>query len=198
MSTVNALSGFRRSRKRGGQVNNMATNRYPVKNNSSPAIFTGDPVMLSAGFVRMANSSTDRILGIASGFTYVDNTTKQPVFSKHLPASTNSADGLIFALVDDDVDGTFILQANASLTSKDLGLNFTLRYGGGNTFTGRSSVGIIPSTRTASTQTNHGKATVKVVGLYDVPGNAWGDAFTKVECRILLNDTYSSLSGEAI
>ena len=30
-----------------------------------------------------------------------------------------------------------------------------------------------------------GTAMLRPVALWDVPGNAWGDAFTKVECRIV-------------
>jgi hypothetical protein len=131
-----------------------------------------------------------RILGIAQGFTYIDKTSKQPVHTTYLAASTSASDGVITALVDDDVFATYVVQADASLTAGDVGLNFSIRYGGGNTVLGRSSVGLDASTRTATS--GAGKGVVKVIGLYDEPGNDWGDTHTKVEVRILNNLAFVS------
>ena len=181
------LNGFHPSRKRGGAANSTGFNRYQIAQNNVSAIFTGDLVKLSGGYVTPITTTTDYAVGVVMGVRYVDKTSKQPVWSGYIAASVSSDDSLSYAFVDDDPNSTFIVQADASLTIGDLALNFDVTLGSGSTFTGQSGFGIKAASRKATT------AMVRPIQLYDTPQNDFTGsvgAFPQVECRILRNQQY--------
>ena len=81
------LNGFHPSRKRGGAVNSTGFNRYQIAQNNVAAIFTGDLVKLSGGYVTPITTTTDYAVGVVMGVRYVDKTSKQPVWSGYIAAS---------------------------------------------------------------------------------------------------------------
>jgi hypothetical protein len=180
MTSAKTTFGFRPARMRGGAPNSKALNEYPIANGFAGNIFYGDPVkQISTGTIVVASASTDNACGVFYGCTYVDPTTKQPQYSRYWPASTSSADGAPKALVLDDPGATFIIGADASVSAGDLGLNFDVSNGGGNTLLGQSAFVLAAGTRKG------GSGLVRVVGLYTTPDNAYGDAFTQVEVRFV-------------
>jgi hypothetical protein len=73
---------------------------------------------------------------------------------------------------------TFIIQADASVTVGDMGMNFELSaIASVNTTFGKSQAVLKASTRTTASKL------VRLVGLYDTPDNSWNDAFPIVEVR---------------
>lgn len=154
---------------------------YPLPNGANcPDLGKGSPVKLSGGVIVSAGASGDGpLLGVANGFAWVDPATKQPQLRNSIPADTSSA-GLIdnsdrpTAYVIDNPFALFMIQANASVTTGDLGLNFNVTAAGGDVDSvyGTSRYALQASTRTSAINT-----AVKLVGLANIPDNAWGDPF---------------------
>ena len=180
MSSTKALNGFHPSRMRGSGANATGMNRYRIAQGTNLAMYSGDLLKITTGgYVTPITTTTDYAVGTLQGVRYVDKTSKQPIWSRYINSSVSSDDSLTYALVHDNLDSTFIVQGDASLTLGDLLNNFNVTLGSGSTTTGQSGFGIKVGSVTTGT------AMLRPTALYDVPGNAWGDAYTKVECRIV-------------
>lgn len=179
MSASKALNGFHPSRMRGSGANSTGMSRYQIVQGTNLAMYSGDLLKLSAGYVTPITTTTDYAIGVLEGVRYVDKTSKKPIWSRYINSSVSSDDSLTYALVHDNMDSTFVVQADASLSIGDLMNNFNVTLGSGSTVTGQSGFGIKVGSVTTGT------AMVRPTALYDVPGNAWGDAYTKAECRIV-------------
>lgn len=143
--TVNFLGGLVRSRQvTGGSAQRQK--RYPIKNGAHSAMYTGTPVKLSAGTLDVA-TNTAPVLGVATGFAWIDKTTGQPQYSKYIPANTSQKNsGYLegftqpFATVDDDPMGTWIIKTDASVSTGELGaLARVTNAGAGSAITGRGA-----------------------------------------------------------
>jgi hypothetical protein len=153
---------------------------YPLPNGANcPDLAKGSPVKLSGGVVTSAGAGGDGpLLGVANGFAWVD-AISGPQLRNSIPADVSSA-GLFdgsdrpTAYVIDNPFATFLIQANASVTAGDLGLNFNVTAVGGdvNTVYGTSRYAILATSRTSAINT-----AVKLVGLANIPDNNWGDPF---------------------
>ncbi len=153
---------------------------YPLPNGANcPDLAKGSPVKLSGGVITSAGAGGGPLLGAAVGFAWIDPTTKQPQLRNSIPADTSSA-GLYdgsdrpTAYVVDNPFATFLIQADASVTAGDLGLNFDVTAAGGdvNAVYGTSQYALDASTRTSAVGT-----ALKLVGLANIPDNNWGDPF---------------------
>ncbi len=153
---------------------------YPLPNGANcPDLGKGSPVKLSGGVIVSAGATGDGpLLGVANGFAWVD-AVNGPQLRNSIPADTSSA-GLLdgsnrpAAYVIDNPFALFLIQANASVTVGDLGLNFNVTAAGGDVdpVYGVSRYALQASTRTSAINT-----AVKLVGLANIPDNAWGDPF---------------------
>jgi len=182
MSSTKKLSGLHPSRIRGAGANTSGFNRYPIANARSGAIFLGDVVKTTAGTVAPIAAGTDLAIGVFMGCKYVDPTTKQPIWSKHYPSATSSADGNVYAFVNDDPSTTYLVQADTSITAADMNsFNFGVTLGTGSTVTGISGFGLCVADRTSAS------AMVRPIRFYDSPDNeSTADrAFAEVEVRIV-------------
>ena len=185
MSSTKALSGFHPSRKRGSAPNSSGMTRYRIAQNNASAMFSGDLVKLASGYINPIATTTDYAVGVLMGVRYVDKTSKQPVWSSYINASVSSDDSFTYALIDDDPNSTYVIQADAALTIGDLNLNFDETLSEGSTVTGRSGFGNKAASRVATT------AMLRPISLYEQPGNDWAVTATKVECRIQRNQAYT-------
>lgn len=181
MTTTKSLSGFRPSRKRGGNMNNQAQNEYPIASGYGTNIFTGDLVRINAGNVQVITTATEVVQGVFMGCRYVADGEQK--FSKYWPASTSATDA--YAMVADDARTVFEVQADASVTAGDLygSQNFAVTLGSGSTFTGMSGHGIEAGTRTSTI------AMARTLDPVDEPGNDVDDAderaFLKLNVRLV-------------
>jgi hypothetical protein len=142
--TIDAPYGFKPVNLIGGQVFSGSTREYPIAYNYGTAIFYGDFVQLSSGFVTiLANTITgNAAVGVFLGCSYTDPVTKQKRFSQYYPANTLAGD--IEAVICDDPDTVFkaavVTAAGtatiASATQLLVGQNMA-----GNTTTGSSATG---------------------------------------------------------
>lgn len=153
---------------------------YPLPNGATcPNLGKGSPVRLTGGVVASIGATGGGpLLGVANGFAWVD-----PVAGLQLrnaiPAATSSAglsdgDNRPSAYVIDNPNAIFMIQANASVTVGDLGLNFNVTAAGGDVdpIYGTSRYALQASSRTSAINT-----AVKLMGLANIPDNAWGDPF---------------------
>lgn len=189
MALSKALDGFRPSRKKGSGSNSTGMSEYTIASGYASNIFTGDLVTMNAGNVEVVTTIVDdKILGVFGGCSYTVN--GEPKFSKYWPASTSASN--IVALVHDDPNSTFIVQADASVTAGDVySTTFTVTLGAGSTYTGKSGHGLLAGGRGDDGQ-------LTVIGAWKEPGNALGDANPRVEVIIKQHvDAYTTVGVSA-
>lgn len=153
---------------------------YEIADNQSGAIFQGDLVTIFDGFlVKFAPATHTAAVGVFNGCNYVDPTSGKPTFKNFYPGSVNITSGKIMAEVLDDPNQLFIIQADEDIVQADIGKNADVVGTGGSTVTGVSTMEL------DSSDIGNGAAkNLKIVGLYDVPGNSLGTNFTVVVVKI--------------
>ena len=141
----------------GGQVFAGATRQIPIATNSSTAIYYGDVVKLSGGYLAKDTGTTAATpVGVFLGCSFTD-----PVYGKtfrqYYPGTTNISD--VVAYVQDDPDALFkcaVVTAYNSTTinyvnRSAVGKNAILAQNAGSATTGNSGVAIGATTATTST-----------------------------------------------
>lgn len=143
---------------------------YLIADNQSGAIYQGDLVTLYDGYVvKFAPGSHTAALGVFNGCNYIDPSTGKPTWKNFYPGSVNITAGVIQADVIDDPNQLFTIQVDESVAQTDIGKNADVVGTGGSSTTGQSTMEL-----DSSTIANTAALNLKIVGLYDVPGNAFG------------------------
>lgn len=143
---------------------------YLIADNQSGAIYQGDLVTVYDGYlVKFAPATHTAAVGVFNGCNYIDPTTGKPTWKNYYPGSVNITQGEITADVLDDPNQLFIVQVDASVAQTDIGKNADVIGTGGSTTTGVSSMELNSSTIAKTAALN-----LKIVGLWDVPGNEFG------------------------
>jgi hypothetical protein len=143
---------------------------YEIADNQAGAIFQGDLVTIVNGYVvKFLPATHAAALGVFNGCNYVDPTTGKPTFNNYYPGSVNITQGIISADVLDDPSQLFIIQADGAITQANIGKNADVIGTGGSTTTGVSTMELDVTTIADTAALN-----LKIVGLYNVPGNELG------------------------
>ena len=143
---------------------------YLIADNQSGAIYQGDLVTVYDGYlVKFAPATHTAAVGVFNGCNYIDPTTGKPTWKNFYPGSVNITQGKITADVIDDPSQLFIIQVDESVAQTDIGKNADIVGTGGSTTTGVSSMELDSSTIAKTAALN-----LKIVGLWDVPGNTFG------------------------
>lgn len=183
--------GFEPARTQGGRPNSGGFNRYPIKNAFAGNIGNGDPVKLLnqvGGGLAVCSATTDKCLGVFIGCTFQDPTLNgQPRFLSYFPANTSASNITpMYAYVVDDPNATFFIQADASISVGDIGMNFDVSIGT-SLVSGRSTTVLKAGSRLTAS------GLVQVVDIKQDPNNAFADAYPVVEVRIVQNrNAYTS------
>lgn len=144
---------------------------YEIADNQSGAIYQGDLVTVYDGYlVKFAPATHTAAVGVFNGCNYIDPTTGKPTWKNYYPGSVNITAGKIIADVIDDPSQLFLIQADEDIVQADIGKNADVVGTGGSTTTGVSTMEL-----DSSTIANTAALNLKIVGLYDVPGNALGN-----------------------
>ena len=152
---------------------------YEIADNQAGAIFQGDLVTLKDGYILQFDpASHTAAVGVFNGVFYTDPTTGKPTFKNYYPGSVNITQGKITADVLDDPNQLFIIQSDEDIVQADFGKNADVVVGTGNTTTGVSAMELDSSTIATTAALN-----LKLVGIYDTPGNALG-SFCQVVVKI--------------
>lgn len=162
--------------------------QYAAPNGAAcPDLAKGTPVALSGGVITSIGGGTGPMLGAVIGVAYVDPTTKRPVVDQYLPADTSSGgfidgDNRPQVYVADNPEAIFQIQADASVSAGDVGLNFNV------TATAADAIDTVYKVSRyaldASTRTSAITGALKLVGLARVVDNAWSDPFPLVLVRM--------------
>lgn len=143
---------------------------YEIADNQAGAIFQGDLVTVYDGYlVQFDPSAHTAAVGVFNGCNYIDPTTGKPTFSNYYPGSVNITQGKIVADVMDDPNQLFIIQNDGTSAAANYGKNADVVVGTGSTTTGVSAMEL-----DTSSIANTAALNLKIVGLWDVPGNAVG------------------------
>ena len=144
---------------------------YEIEDNQAGAIFQGDLVTIVGGYVvKFLPATHAAALGVFNGCSYIDPTTGKPTFKNFYPGSVNITSGKIIADVIDDPSQLFLIQADEDIVQADIGKNADVVGSGGSTTTGVSTMELDSSTIADTAALN-----LKIVGLYNVPGNELGN-----------------------
>jgi hypothetical protein len=182
--------GLRPTKKRGENYNSKGFSTYPVKNGYATALFRGDPVKVSAGYLERATNG-DKVVGVFWGASYLRQGDSQPIIGTHLPAGTSLVDTPIdafaggknaVAYVMDDAREVMEIQADSSVSAGHFNKNFQVSIGTGSTFAGLSGANLkVASALTSAGTTTTNFTMVRLVGLKDMPGNTIDSANPVVE-----------------
>lgn len=144
---------------------------YQIADNQSGAIFQGDLVTLKDGYIIQFNPATHTAaVGVFNGCNYIDPTSGKPTWKNYYPGSVNITQGIISADVLDDPSQLFIIQNDETSAESNYGKNADIVVGTGNTTTGVSGNELDTSTIATTAALN-----LKIIGLYNVPGNSVGE-----------------------
>ena len=173
MANIDAAFGLRPIGKVGSGVQNMGTTMYTIEDNYGTAIFKGDHVLQSGGYVIKGTASGATILGVFNGCFYIDPTSKKPTYSNYYPGSINvtsagsiSGSTNIDAYIYDDPYMLFEAQCDGTVAKTDIGKNTDTALTTGSTVNGLSKNEIDSSAEatTAGLQ-------VKIIGITKDPEN---------------------------
>jgi hypothetical protein len=144
---------------------------YEIEDSQAGAIYQGDLVTIVGGYVvKFAPGTHAAALGVFNGCNYIDPTTGKPTWKNFYPGSVNITQGIISADVIDDPNQLFIIQADEDIEKADIGKNADVIGTGGSATTGVSSMELDSSTIADAEARN-----LKIVGLWNQPGNEFGD-----------------------
>ena len=157
---------------------------YLIKEDYGTNIYQGDLVRLVGGYIERLGAATQAAVGVFNGCYYTDPVTGKPTWSnKFIANAAFTVD--IEADIIDDPNQLFLIQADSTaIAQSDIGENVGVAYGAGNATTGQSTM-----TTDGAPDTTAGN-TLKIVGLYNAPGNALG-AYAQLVVKIN-NHSYGS------
>lgn len=144
---------------------------YLIEDNQSGAIYQGDLVTIVGGYVvKFLPGTHSAALGVFNGCNYIDPSTGKPTWRNFYPGSVNITAGTIQCDVLDDPNQLFLIQADEDIVQADIGKNADVVGTGGSSTTGQSSMELDSSTIADTAALN-----LKIVGLWNAPGNEFGD-----------------------
>ena len=129
----------------GGQVFAGSTRNLPIQYNYGTALYYGDLVTLSAGYVVIATypvSTTNTTVGVFLGCYYTNPTTKQRQYAQYYPGNVTAGD--ITAIIGDDPDQVMKVAVTTTAGGTTIGSASSILVGAnmaGGTQTGSASTG---------------------------------------------------------
>jgi hypothetical protein len=175
MANVDAAFGLTPVRHLSGNGYSRA-NKYTITSGLAENIFTGDLVIITADGVITPHSATEvNNIGVFAGVSYTAADGSY-VYSQYFPTGTTATN--IIAYVYDDPYTVFKVQSAGSPAQTNIGNCADVVAGTGSTTTGQSGFEM------NGTMSN-GTATLKILGLYEAPDNAFG---TNAVMEVLINE----------
>ena len=182
--TVSAPYGLKPINSIDGKPYAGAFRQIPVAAGFATAIFNGDTVLISDGYIiKSTATNSGGIVGVVVGGQYV-NSSGQTVQGQYIPAAASTASNLAYAYVVDDPMALFKVAVVSSGTTMstasraDVGSNVPLVLNAGSTNTGDSAFAV---TLTGAGTT----ATIPLRVIDVVPETATGaDAYTELLVKI--------------
>jgi hypothetical protein len=146
--TVSAPYGLEPINSLDGKPYAGAIRQIPVAAGFATAIFNGDTVLISDGYlIKSTATNSGGIVGVCVGGQYV-NSNGQTVQGQYIPAAASTSTNLAYAYVVDDQQALFKVAVVTSGTTMgtasraDVGSNVPLVLNAGSTTTGNSAFGV--------------------------------------------------------
>lgn len=146
--TVSAPYGLKPVNSLDGKPYAGAIRQIPVATGFATAIFNGDTVLISDGYlIKSTTTNSGGIVGVCLGGQYV-NSNGQTVQGQYIPALAATASNPAYAYVVDDPNALFKVAVVTSGTTMgtasraDVGSNVPLVLNAGSTTTGDSAFGV--------------------------------------------------------
>jgi len=146
--TVSAPYGLEPVNSLDGKPYAGAIRQIPVAAGFATAIFNGDTVLISDGYlIKSTTTNSGGIVGVVVGGQYV-NSSGQTVQGQYIPAAASTSTNLAYAYVVDDQQALFKVAVVTSGTTMgtasraDVGSNVALVLNAGSTTTGNSAFGV--------------------------------------------------------
>ena len=137
MANQDASFGYMPVAKTGSSPDSSGYSEYGISSGYATAIYSGDPVIMTASGVVAVAAAGNRLLGVAGGCSYTDPTSGEPTYSNQYPGGVAAAD--IKIQVYDDPNQLFKVQSAGTVTTTNIGNNADLVYVTGNTKSGVSA-----------------------------------------------------------
>ena len=175
MANVDAAFGLTPIRHLSGNGYSRA-NKYTITSGLSENIFTGDLVIITADGVITPHTATEaNNIGVFAGVSYTASDGSY-VYAQYFPSGTTATN--IVAYVYDDPYTVFKVQSAGTPAQTNIGNCAEVVAGAGSTTTGQSGFEM------NGTMSN-GTASLKILGLYEAPDNAFG---TNAIMEVLINE----------
>ena len=175
MANVDAAFGFVPIRHLSGNGYSRA-NKYTITSGLSENIFTGDLVIITAdGVITPHTAGEVNNIGVFAGVSYTASDGSY-VYAQYFPSGTTATN--IVAYVYDDPYTVFKVQSAGTPAQTNIGNCAEVVAGTGSTTTGQSGFEM------NGTMSN-GTASLKILGLYEAPDNAFG---TNAIMEVLINE----------
>jgi len=192
--TVSAPYGLKPINSLDGKPYAGAIRQIPVAAGFGTAIFTGDTVLISDGYlVKSTTTNSGGIVGVVMGGQYV-NSSGQTVQGQYIPALASTSSNLAYAYVVDDQQALFKVAVVTSGTTMgtasraDVGSNVALVLNAGSTTTGDSAFAV--------TLTGAGTTATIPVRVIDVVPETATAADTYTELLVKINThQYNKITG---
>ena len=146
--TVSAPYGLKPVNSLDGKPYAGAIRQIPVAAGFATAIFDGDTVLISDGYIiKSTTTNSGGIVGVCVGGQYV-NSNGQTVQGQYIPAAASTSTNLAYAYVVDDPNALFKVAVVTSGTTMgtasraDVGSNVPLVLNAGSTTTGDSAFAV--------------------------------------------------------
>lgn len=169
MANANNPFGFRWTRNLSGGAPTFQLFTAYILASYSTAIFRGDVVVWSSGYINQATPGTTTIAGIFDGCEYQSVSLKQPRWSPYWPGSDAPSGGTVKCYIITDPYAVFSVQTDGTsavgVAATDQNANF-VAGAGGNTANGISGQGLSHSYTTTAT------LPFRIVGVGG-PANQW-------------------------
>ena len=157
--TIDAPYGVKPVNLIGGQVFAGSTRNLPIQYNYGTAMYYGDLVTLSAGYVVLSTypvSTTNTTVGVFLGCYYTNPTTKQRQYAQYYPANVTAGD--ITAIIGDDPDQVMKVAVTTTAGGTTIGSASSILVGAnmaggtqtGSTSTGNSGMSVVGASANAS------------------------------------------------
>lgn len=191
MANTNAPFGFSLSRRLDGAAPNYAEVTRQILYTNTSVMATGDVVIEDVngdGYITLAATTDNPILGIFDGCEYYDTVIKQKIWSPIWNAPTTALAGSVVAKVIVDNKAVFNVQSNlANLGVSSIGANATFILGTP-TIAGISTESLSTSTNTTNT------LPFRIVGIASRAGIDPAGSYNVVEV-VMNTQTYSQTTG---
>jgi hypothetical protein len=175
MANVDAAFGLMPIRHLSGNGYSRA-NKYTITSGLAENIFTGDLCILTADGVLTPHTAGEvNNIGVFAGVSYTASDGSY-VYSQYWPSGTTATD--IVAYVYDDPHIVYKVQSAGTPAQTNIGNCAEVVAGAGSTTTGQSGFEM------NGTMSN-GTASLKILGLYEAPDNAFG---TNAIMEVVINE----------